>query len=312
MREVKEMKQRPQRLQAGDTVGIIAPASPISRERLAMALPVLERLGLRYVLADSVVDGDAHYLAKSDEVRVEELHAMFKNPEIKAIICARGGYGTGRLLDKIDYPLIEDNPKIFWGYSDITALHTVFNEYANLVTFHGDMLGDMAREDFSEVSERMFLQLMQPWELFYDNTKSPLQTVSPGVARGELAGGNLTLLASTIGSKYEIDTRGKLLVLEDIEESPLRVDRMLNQLRLARKFENIAGIIIGDFKYSQRLAPQDSTFDAVFNDYFNELGVPVVKGFNIGHCEPHFALPLGVDAILNADERTLMILPGVE
>ncbi|MBS7345938.1 MAG: LD-carboxypeptidase [Caryophanon sp.] len=306
------MKQRPQRLQVGDTVGIIAPASPISRERLSMALPVLERLGLRYVLADSVVEGDAHYLAKSDEQRVDELHAMFKNPDIKAIICARGGYGTGRLLDKIDYPVIEDHPKIFWGYSDITALHTVFNEYANLVTFHGDMLGDAARGDFSDISERMFLQLMQPWELHYDETRSPLETVAPGVARGELTGGNLTLLTSTIGSKYEVDTRGKILLLEDIEESPLRVDRMLNQLRLARKLDEVAGIVIGDFKYSKPLAAEDGTFDAVFDDYFKHLGVPVVKGFNIGHCEPHFALPLGVDALLNADEKTLTVLPGVE
>lgn len=306
------MKQRPARLQVGDTVGIIAPASPLSRERLSMALPVLERLGLRYVLADSAVDGDTHFLAKSDDERVEEIHAMFKNPEIKAIICARGGYGTGRLLDKLDYPLIEDNPKIFWGYSDITALHTVFNEYANLVTFHGDMLGDVARDDFSEASERMFLQLMQPWELHYNETRSPLTAITSGVARGELTGGNLTLLTSTLGSKYEIDTRGKILVIEDVEESPLRVDRMLNQLRLARKLDNVAGIVIGNFKYTSPLAPQDSTFEAVFNDYFAHLNVPVVSGFNIGHCEPHFAIPLGVDALLNADDKALTILPGVE
>ncbi|MEE1131459.1 MAG: LD-carboxypeptidase [Caryophanon sp.] len=306
------MKQRPQRLQMGDTVGIIAPASPLSRERLSLALPMLERLGLRYVLADSVIEGDTHYLAKSDEQRVEEIHAMFKNPEIKAIICARGGYGTGRLLDKLDYPLIEENPKIFWGYSDITALHTVINEYANLVTFHGDMLGDASRDDFSEASERMFLQLMQPWELHYDETRSPLTAIVGGTARGELTGGNLTLLTSTLGSKYEIDTRGKILVIEDVEESPLHVDRMLNQLRLARKFEGLAGIVIGSFTYSKSLAPQDSTFDAVFDDYFGKLNVPVVKGFSIGHCEPNFAIPFGVDALLDGDAKALTILPGVE
>lgn len=306
------MKQRPQRLQQGDTVGIIAPASPLSRERLSMALPMLERLGLRYVLADSVVSPNEHYLAKSDDERAAEIHAMFKNPEIKAIICARGGYGTGRLLDKMDYPLIEDNPKIFWGYSDITALHTAFGEYGNLVTFHGAMLGDASREEFDDISENMFLQLMQPWELFYDSSKSPLTAITAGVARGELAGGNLTLLTSTLGTKYELDTRGKILLIEDIEESPLRVDRMLNQLRLARKLEQLAGIIIGDFKYSKSLAPQDSTFDVVFEDYFGDLNIPVVKGFNIGHCQPHFAIPLGVDALLDADQQTLTILPGVQ
>lgn len=307
------MKTMPRRLKKGDTVGVIAPSSPPNLENLKKALPFLEELGLKVKMGKSVEEKRG-YLAGDDDARLADLHAMFEDPEIAGIICAGGGYGAARYADRIDYGMIGENPKVFWGYSDITFLHTAIGEYSNLVTFHGPMLAsDVGKEEFHERSARMFGQLFGPFELYYSEEISPLTAIASGVAEGELAGGNLSLLCSGLGTKFEIDVKDKILLIEDIDEEPYRVDAMLNQLRMARKFDEVAGIVIGDFKNSEPKKPEKSlTLDQVFDDYFSELKVPVVKGFKIGHCEPHFSVPLGAKARLDGEAKTLTILPGVE
>lgn len=307
------MKIRPQRLQQGDTIGIIAPAGPPNQERLERSLAFLEQLGLKWKFGKSVKNVQG-YLAGTDEERLGDLHDMFADPMIKGIICAKGGYGSARFADKVDYQLMQENPKIFWGFSDITFLHTAMGVYSNLVTFHGPMLAtNVGNESFDELSAKMFQQLFEPMELHYTEAIGPLETVTGGVAQGELVGGNLSLLASGIGTKFEVDTKGKLLLIEDIGEEPYRVDGLLNQLRMAGKLNEVAGIIVGDFAEAAPKKGQGSlTLDEVFDHYLAGLGKPVVKGFKIGHCEPHFAIPLGVGAKLDADNRTLTILPGVE
>jgi muramoyltetrapeptide carboxypeptidase len=307
------MKIRPRRLQKGDTVGIIAPSSPPNLENLRNALPFLEELGLSYTFGKSV-ERENGYLAGSDDERLADLHEMFADPKIAGIICAGGGFGSARYADKIDYQLMNENPKIFWGYSDITFLHTGIGEYSDLVTFHGPMLAsDVGKDNFSELSKKMFQQLFEPMELYYSEVISPLETISAGKVRGELVGGNLSLLVSGLGTKYEIDTKGKLLLIEDVGEEPYKVDGFLNQLRLAGKLNDAAGFIIGDFSEAEPIKRKVSlTLEDVFEHYLGSLGKPAVKGFKIGHCEPHFAIPLGVEAQLDADERTLSILPGVE
>lgn len=307
------MKTMPRRLKKGDTVGVIAPSSPPNLENLKKALPFLEELGLKVKMGKSVEEKRG-YLAGDDDARLADLHAMFEDPGIAGIICAGGGYGAARYADRIDYGMIEENPKVFWGYSDITFLHTAIGEYSNLVTFHGPMLAsDVGKEEFHERSARMFGQLFGPFELYYSEEISPLTAIASGVAEGELVGGNLSLLCSGLGTKFEIDAKDKILLIEDIDEEPYRVDAMLNQLRMARKFDEVAGIVIGDFKNSEPKKPEKSlTLDQVFEDYFSELKVPVVKGFKIGHCEPHFSVPLGAKARLDGEAKTLTILPGVE
>ncbi|WP_203248355.1 S66 peptidase family protein [Sporosarcina beigongshangi] len=307
------MKIRPQRLQQGDTIGIIAPAGPPNQERLNRSLAFLESLGLQWRFGNSVKNVNG-YLAGTDEERLNDLQDMFADPTIKGIFCARGGYGSARFADKIDYQLMRENPKVFWGFSDIIFLHTAMGLYSNLVTFHGPMLAtNVAKDSFHELSAKMFQQLFEPIELHYTEAIGPLETVSGGIAQGEVVGGNLSLLASGIGTKFEVDTKGKLLLVEDVGVEPYEVDRLFNQLRLAGKLEAAAGFMIGDFADA---APQDQdeslTLDDVIDHYLRDLGKPVVKGFKIGHCEPHFAIPLGVEARLDADNRTLTILPGVE
>lgn len=294
-------------------MGVIAPSSPPNLEDLKRALPFLEELGLKVKMGRSV-EAKNGYLAGTEEERLADLHAMFEDSEVAGILCAGGGYGAARLTDRIDFGLIKENPKVFWGYSDITFLHTAIGQYADLVTFHGPMLAsDVGKPEFHERSARMFGQLFAPFELHYDEGISTLTPLSRGVAQGELVGGNLSLLRSAIGTKFEINTKDKILLIEDTNKQPIEVDERLNQLRLARKFEGLAGVVIGDFKNSDPKKPEESlTLDQVFDHYFKDLGIPVVKGFKIGHCEPHFSVPLGAMAKLDADEMTLTVLPGVE
>lgn len=307
------MKIRPKRLRKGDTIGIIAPSSPPNLKQLTNSLAFLDELGLSYQMGKSV-ENVYGYLAGTDEDRLEDLHEMFANPDISGIICAGGGYGSARYTDKIDFQLMNEHPKIFWGYSDITFLHTGMNLYSNIVTFHGPMLAsDVGKSTFTDLSRKMFLQLFEPMELHYTSAISPLTSVSEGVTRGELTGGNLSLLASGIGTKYEVDTRDKILLIEDIGEEPYRVDGMLNQLRQAGKLDDAAGFVIGDFNDAEPKKRKVSlSLDEVLDHYLGGLGKPAVKGFNIGHCEPHFAVPLGAEAQLDADNLSLIILPGVE
>ncbi|MFD1929637.1 LD-carboxypeptidase [Sporosarcina siberiensis] len=307
------MRIRPKRLNLGDTIGIIAPASPPKLENLERALLFLEELGLKYKMGKHVEKRNGH-LAGTDKERLEDLHTMFEDDEVKGIICAGGGYGSARFAQQIDFQLMMENPKVFWGYSDITYLHTAFGNFSNLVTFHGPMLSsDIGRDSFDDLSRKMFQQLFEPMELHYSEEISPLTILGEGNATGELVGGNLSLLASGIGTKYEIDTKGKLLLLEDVGEGPYRLDGMLNHLKLAGKLSDAVGFVIGDFSNAEAKNPKFSlTADEVIDHYIGETNKPAVKGFKIGHCQPHFAIPLGVGAQLNATEKTLTILPGVE
>ncbi|WP_332648472.1 S66 peptidase family protein [Lysinibacillus sp. 54212] len=303
------MKIRPNRLKKGDLVGLVTLSSALNMEQLAPKLDLIERLGLRYKLGQTIGLPEG-MLAGSDELRVEELHAMVKDPEVKAILCVRGGYGIGRLADKIDYGLLEENPKIIWGFSDVTYLHVAVNEFSNLVTFHGAMLSNR-EEPLDELSQKMFQQLFTPIEIEYTEAISPLTTITRGVVRGELTGGNMNRLVSTLGTKYEFDAHGKIILFEDVNESIERIDNMLNQLRLARKLEQAAGFVIGSFTE----LGEESTYEdvlAVMREYLEPLGKPVVAGFNIGHCRPNISIPLGVDALLDGNEKVLRILPGVQ
>jgi muramoyltetrapeptide carboxypeptidase len=306
------MAIKPLRLNKGDTIGVIAPASPPNKDNLKRSLSFLEELGLKVKMGDHVYD-QYGYLAGKDEDRLADLHKMFLDKEIKAIICAGGGYGTGRIASQIDYSLIKNNPKIFWGYSDITFLHTAIHQQTGLVTFHGPMLAsDIGKEDADPLSKQYFSQLFEPFVLDYPEGVSNLETLVDGNASGILTGGNLSLLASTIGTPYEIDTKNNLLLIEDINEEPRAVDRMLNQLYMAGKLEDAAGLIIGDFNNCVPQRDPSLELDEVLDTYIKKVNKPALKGFNIGHCSPHISVPLGVKAELDATNKKLTIESGIE
>lgn len=306
------MRTRPERLQKGDKVGIVAPASPPNKARLEKSIKFLESLGLECVVGESVTAKN-YYLAGTDSIRLHDMHQMIQNPEIKAIICSSGGYGSARIADKIDYILLEENPKIFWGFSDITFLHTAMGQLSNLVTFHGPTLSALGRDDVHERSLLMFEQLFSPAEIVYDEKISPLTTISSGQVRGMIVGGNLTLICQSLGTKFELDVVNKVLLIEDVGQEPAHIDAMLNQLRMARKLEQCAGVVIGSFTGTEPVEYKNSpSVEAVFESYFKDFNKPVVSGFKFGHEDLNVGIPLGVDVILNADDKYLAFLPGIE
>ncbi|GGJ91763.1 putative murein peptide carboxypeptidase [Lentibacillus kapialis] len=303
---------RPKRLVQGDTIGITAPASPADIQKIRQAIPFFEQMGV-HVKLGKTIHLRYGYLAGTDTERLADIHNMIVDDSIKAIMFARGGYGTARIADNLDYQLIEQHPKIIWGYSDITYLHTAIRQITGLTTFHGPMpASDIADSDFDDLSASMFRQLLEPATLHYSEAISPLRVMVPGQAVAELVGGNLSLLISSLGTPYEIDTQGKLLLLEDIGEAPYRIDSMLNQLHLAGKLDAAAGIVIGDFAEAEPPEGKSSlSLEQVFHDYFSGLRCPVMAGFKIGHCFPHFSLPLGEKAVMNTADKTLTVEAGV-
>ncbi|MCM3781453.1 LD-carboxypeptidase [Neobacillus mesonae] len=298
----------PELLQAGDTVGIVAPASHGDSVRITRAADYLNQLGLQVHFGKTVYM-EYGYLAGTDEERARELNEMFADSRIKAIICARGGYGTARIADLLDYDQIARHPKIFWGYSDITFLHQAIYKRTGLVTFHGPMLTCLAKDDVHPQTMEGFRLLFEGQVPLYSEAVSPLKTLVPGAAEGPVVGGNLSLIVSTLGTPYEIDTTGKLLLIEDIDEEPYRIDRMLNQLFQAGKLSDASGIIVGDFHNCIPDKRERSlSLEEVINHYITKAARPAMTGFCIGHGSPNIAVPLGATAVLDTHLKTLKYL----
>jgi len=302
---------KPKPLQQGDRVGVIAPASPPDMRDLSKGVHFLEQLGF-HVQFGKQIEEKYGYLAGSDEARLADFHEMLKNPHIKAIFFARGGYGTARFIDQVDFDLLRKHPKVIWGYSDITyLLHAIYKQ-SNLITFHGPMIAsDIVDQNIDKRSKQMFQQLFTPMSIFYTEHISKLTTLVPGVATGTVIGGNLTLLISTLGTPYEIDTTGKILFLEDVGEQPYQIDRMLNQLRLAGKLNQAAGIVVGSFTDTETKEPS-LTLQQVFARYLGCLSCPVMTGFAIGHSHLHIAIPIGVEGRMDTTKKTFIVQSGIE
>jgi muramoyltetrapeptide carboxypeptidase len=309
---------KPPALKPGDTVGLITPGTYVSDpDRLALVRRTVEYFGLKPRFGRNV-GKHAGYLGGSDEERLDDLHAMFRDSDVRAVFCVRGGVGSSRMLDRIDYELIRQNPKIFLGYSDITTLHLAIHKRAGLVTLHGPVMIS-AFTDFTQGWFRKALfepkplgAITNPPETNRLRPTHVLRTVRPGRARGPLVGGNLTLLTQLMGTPYEVETRGRILFLEDVEEQPYNIDRMLTQLRLAGKFDGVAGVIWGECSYC---APREykpsfeSTFSTgeVVDQILGKLKIPVLSGLTIGHTDDQLTLPCGVMATLDADKGELVI-----
>jgi muramoyltetrapeptide carboxypeptidase len=303
---------KPMKLKTGDTVGIVAPAGTPNRHALEKGIQFLKEAGLQVKLGGHVYK-EWGYLAGSDEERAEDLHRMFSDREIKAIFCARGGYGCSRIASLLDYELISENPKIFWGYSDITFLNLAISKKTGLVTFHGPMIAsDFGRENTDLLTVESFQQVFSGNQLCFPvEGQSELKSVVDGLAFGHLTGGNLTLISSTLGTPYEIDTTGKILFIEEINEEPRSVDRMLNQLLLSGKLKNCAGIVLGDFCDCFSEGGPSFDLQEVLEHYLKIANRPALQGLKVGHCSPNFGVPLGVNAILDTNRCQLQIESGV-
>jgi len=291
-------------LRSEATIGLIAPAGPAALD-VEKAGQWMRARGYELRIFPGVYERDG-YLAGSDDVRLRDLHAAFANPDIDAIFCLRGGYGTPRLLDRLDFDLLRANPKPFVGYSDITALHLAINRYAGFVTFHGPMLNADLLGDKQPPTESSLFNMLRgqvgAGSVLAHPVAYPLTTIEPGIASGRLLGGNLSMIAAMMGTSYEIDAEGIILFIEDVNEPIYRVDRLLTHLRLTGKLAQVAGVLVGD------VAGVDSTaLERLLKQTFEPLCIPVLSGWRSGHCDPNVTLPMGARVRLDAGEQRVVL-----
>ncbi|RON34751.1 LD-carboxypeptidase [Pseudomonas brassicacearum] len=285
-------------------IGVIAPAGPAALDT-DKAIAWMRARGYSLRIFPGVHE-KADYLAGSDDVRLNDLHAAFADSEVDAIICLRGGYGTPRLLDRIDFELLRNNAKPFIGYSDITALHSAISRYAGFVTFHGPMLNADLLGDKQKPTESSFFNMLRgqvkAGSVLAHPIAYPLTTIEPGIAHGRLLGGNLSLIAATMGTPYELDAEGVILFIEDINEPLYRIDRLLTHLRLAGTLHKLRGVLVGD------VAGVDSVaLERLLKQTFEPLRIPVLSGWRSGHCDPNLTLPMGALVRLDAGSKELVL-----
>jgi len=308
---------RPRRLRTGDTVGLIAPASPAwDDERIRFSGDLIRSFGFVVKEGAHLYDRD-QYLAGNDRDRASDVNEMFADESVNAIFSLRGGYGTPRILPYIDYDMIARNPKVFIGYSDLTGLLIAIHQRTGLIGFHGpsvdNNLSDYALAEFTKI-------LMEPTSHTVIGEAPPITLregfverrnrvtrYAAGTADGRLTGGNLTLVSTLMGTPYEPDFRGRIVFLEDVNEAPYRIDRMLTQLWLAGKLQHAAGIAFGKFTKTEDEGNTHSV-EEIIRHRCSSLGIPVVSGLMIGHIADKTVVPIGVMARLDADSGSLELL----
>jgi muramoyltetrapeptide carboxypeptidase len=306
-------KLKPQKLIKGDTIGLIAPGSYITQIQLSESIKNFEDLGYKVKYGTNILNKHG-YLGGEDKDRVDDIHEMFLDKDVSAIVAVRGGYGCARLLSMLDYDLIRSNPKILIGYSDITSLLYAIYSKTGLVCFHGPV----GTSTFNEYSVNHFENILCNSEKNYVMKNLPeeenqIKIINSGVAEGELVGGNLSIVVSMIGTEYDIDTKRKIIFLEDIGEEPYRIDRMLTQMKQSGKFDSCSAIALGVFRkceidQSDPEFENSLTLQQVFEDRLGDLGIPVIYGLSFGHITNKFTLPFGIEARLDTYNKRLTLL----
>lgn len=312
---------KPKKLNQGDTIGIVSMATPPYRpSTLIDARKNMEKMGFKIIISEYATE-TKRYLAGDDRLRLDEFHSFVKNPEIKAIISTRGGYGSCRLLQSMDFDLIRSNPKIIIGYSDITSILTAVSKISGLVTFHGPMFTSDFNNptDYSlEKFKKLLIDNDVPIEIksFPDEDKALV--FSEGESEGELIGGCLTLLSYTLGTPYEIDTKGKILFIEEIGEPPHKLDGKLTHLLNAGKLHDCAGIVLGELidcdtsEYKPGYPMGNFHWEDIIQDRLGNLGIPIMANLSFGHGEYKSTLPIGTRARLDTlNKKLTLIEPAV-
>lgn len=303
---------KPKRLQKGEVIGIISPgSSPQDSTLLEKGVNYLERLGYKVEVGKSVgkVEG---YLAGSDKERLEDIHTMFKNKHVKAIFSLRGGYGSARLVDKINYNLVRKNNKIFVGFSDISVLQMAFYQHAGIVSFAGPMVAVNFAGKINQFSEEIF------WDFITKNRKigklknpndEKFFVLNKGRGEGKLLGGNLSSIISLFGSKYLPTFRNSILFLEEVNEPPYKIDRMINQLRLSNILNYINGVVLGRFVdcYETDKTKNTLSLNEIIVNYFKNLKIPVIYNVKHGHIDDIITFPIGLKTKLNASRGFIEI-----
>jgi len=285
------------RLQPNQTIGVIAPASPVSKSEIVEGLQLVESFPLKVRLGSHLFDR-LSYLAGSDHNRVSDLHQMFSDPEIKAIFCTRGGYGSARLLDKIDFNLIRENPKVLVGFSDLTALLISLYKESGLVTIHGPTLSDLPKGKNWQHLSRLITTSHKP-QISLAHGKA----VNKGKARGVLLGGNLSTICALLDTPFLPSFESVILFLEEKGESPYRVDRMLTHLLLSGRLAQLSALVFGQMED----CGEQKILYSLLRERLGSLSVPVVTGLPVGHGDENISVPLGLPALIDTDRMVLEI-----
>ncbi len=300
---------KPAALKSGDTVAISSPAGAIwDDKQIEIFSNILKGFGYRVVLGKTLYEKFG-YFAGTDEFRAKELNDFFADKTIKAIFCMKGGWGCARILDKVNYEQIKNNPKILIGFSDITSLLIAITTKTGLITFHGPVgnsgWNDYTKNVFNEVCIKGSAYSYSENPI----TEDKIVTINKGTAYGQLIGGNLTVLSSIVGSSYLPNFKNKILFLEEAKEEPYSIDRMLTQLKLCGVLDEISGFVFG--KCAKCLAEEPLkafTFDEVIQQHIKPLGIPAFYGTMIGHIENKFTIPIGINATIHADTGSIKLL----
>lgn len=304
----------PQRIREGITIGLIAPGSAPTEEKLNRAITNLIALGYR-VNQGGNLRAKNGYLAGTDAERIEDIHWAFSDPEVDAIWCVRGGYGCSRLLPDLDYKLIKKNPKPLIGYSDITALHLAIGQKTGLVTFHGPVAVSEFPASTLTHFKRVLIDPTVRYEINMPGINDPVagpeyraSILKPGVASGRLTGGNLSLLASLVGTEFSPKFKNRIVFIEEVGEQPYRIDRMLTQLLQGTDLKKASGVVLGVFEDCFPTGKEASLeLMETLMDRLGGLGIPVAYGFPIGHIAEQATIPYGVMASLNTEKRSLTL-----
>lgn len=301
---VAQNELAPKKVPSGSTVGLIAPASAVSETQISRSLENCDRLGFTPVLGRAVRK-QFGYLAGTDEERAADLNRMIRSREVDAIWCIRGGWGSARILDRVDFDALKRNPKPIMGYSDVTALLNAAYTQTGQKGYHGP------NASFSEspYTEEMFLNMVtgQTSGFIENHPEAEVKTIRTGTAKGTLVGGNLTVLSHTVGSPYAPDCSGAILFLEDVSEAPYRVDRMLTHLKISGILDRISGFIFGTCRRCDR-SVDPFTVEEIIEQHIAPLGIPAYTGASIGHIRHAMTVPLGVEVEMNASLGKFRIL----
>ena len=298
--------RKARKIKKGDLIGIISPAGPTTSKEIKQGISVLKKMGFHCVLGKNALLKNG-FLAGSDIERAQDFMDMIKNPDVMAIICSRGGYGVNRIMPYLDFDLIKKSRKPIIGSSDITILLNYLNSKCSLVSFHGPMVaGSFGRTPMIK-SRNTFCHALMGNMRMYSYSKRNAWTINSGKGEGRLAGGCLTLLTRSLGTPFEIKTRNRILIIEDVNEKPYKIDGMLWQLKEAGKFKEIRGIVFGEMINCQPNINEFYTLRETISDFFKNYRFPILMSCPIGHGKEMWTLPLGVPAILDSEAKSLVI-----
>lgn len=297
----------PNKLKKGATIGMIATSSRAETSRVTECIRFLENLGYKVKTADNLDSNYGGYMAGTGEVRGQWVNRMFADPEVDAIFCIRGGDGSSRIMEYLDYDLIQKNPKIFLGYSDVTNLHLGLNQKCGLVTFHGPMVSSNMVDSFDEETSGSLFEALNADETFaFKNPKDfPIRVLKEGKATGKLIGGNLSLLSASIGTPYEMDTKDKIVFIEEVCEPISKIEKWAYHLRNAGKFHDCRGVILGQF--TEIVNKEMPEFDSIccMKDVLEGLDIPVLYDVQSGHGKPMMTLPMGAECTIDTEMASI-------